>query len=114
MTQCRRLERLQAIREEHAGVFWPAPCDNPENCHAYGRLAEWFVRQVGQVDCLVGCAGSGGSLCGTAAILREIFPDLVVLAVDTPRVCSSAIRPESGCCAGLVTRFCPECGPPPG
>ncbi|WP_246786872.1 pyridoxal-phosphate dependent enzyme [Bradyrhizobium sp. USDA 3458] len=83
--QSRRLERLQVIREEHAGTFWPAQYDNPENCCAYGRLAEWFVRQVGQVDCLVGCAGSGGSLCGTAAILREIFPDLVVLAVDTPR-----------------------------
>ncbi|UGY16853.1 pyridoxal-phosphate dependent enzyme [Bradyrhizobium septentrionale] len=83
--QSRRLERLQAIRTEHAGTFWPGQYDNPESCLAYGRLAEWFVRQVGHVDCLVGCAGSGGSLCGTAAILRQVFPELVVIAVDTPR-----------------------------
>ncbi|MGY3413272.1 cysteine synthase [Bradyrhizobium sp. GM5.1] len=82
--QSRRLDRLHTIRAKHAGTFWPEQYDNPENCLAYGRLAEWLVRQVGHVDCLVGCVGSGGSLCGTAALLRQVFPDLVVLAVDTP------------------------------
>ncbi|RVC55903.1 pyridoxal-phosphate dependent enzyme, partial [Mesorhizobium sp. M00.F.Ca.ET.038.03.1.1] len=50
-----------------------------------GRLAEWMVREIGQVDCLVGCVGSGGSLCGTGDFLREVFPDFRLIAVDTHR-----------------------------
>lgn len=106
--QSRRLERLQAVREKDAGTFWPAQYDNPDNCYAYGRLAEWFVRQVGQVDCLVGCAGSGGSLCGTAAILREVFPELVVIAVDTPPVCSSGHPPGQRLLRGLGNSILPR------
>jgi hypothetical protein len=49
------------------------------------RLAEWITREIGRVDCLVGCVGSGGSLCGTGGFLREVFPDLSLIAVDTHR-----------------------------
>src|SRR3546814_16820283 len=66
-------------------VFWPRQYDNPDNRLAYGRLAEWITRKIGHVDCLVGCVGSGGSLCGTGGFLREVFPDLVLIAVDTHR-----------------------------
>ncbi len=81
--QLRRLQRLEHIRREDPDCFWPRQYDNPGNALAYARLAEQLVRTVGKIDCLVGCVGSGGSLCGTGTFLRAVFPHLVVIAVDT-------------------------------
>ena len=81
--QRERLDRLNAILKDHPETFWPRQYDNLDNRMAYGRLAEWIIRKVGHVDCLVGCVGSGGSLCGTGGFMREAFPDLTIIAVDT-------------------------------
>jgi cysteine synthase len=83
--QRERLDRLNAILDDSPDTFWPRQYDNPDNRLAYGRLAEWMTRKIGRVDCLVGCVGSGGSLCGTGSFLREVFPDLTIIAVDTHR-----------------------------
>ena len=83
--QLGRLDRLDRIRREEPDCFWPRQYDNPGNGLAYARLAEQLVRTVGTIDCLVGCVGSGGSLCGTGALLRTVFPHLIVIAVDTHR-----------------------------
>ncbi len=83
--QLRRLQRLEGIRREEPDCFWPRQYDNPGNALAYARLAELLVRTVGKIDCLVGGVGSGGSLCGTGAFLRAVFPHLVIIAVDTHR-----------------------------
>ncbi|MCT9000166.1 PLP-dependent cysteine synthase family protein [Chelativorans intermedius] len=83
--QRERLAQLHTILEDRPETFWPRQYDNPDNRMAYGRLAEWITREIGRVDCLVGCVGSGGSLCGTGGFLREVFPDLTIIAVDTHR-----------------------------
>jgi len=83
--QLRRLQRLEGIRREEPDCFWPRQYDNPGNALAYARLAELLVRTLGKIDCLVGCVGSGGSLCGTGMFLRAVFPHLVIIAVDTHR-----------------------------
>jgi len=83
--QQERLQRLNQIRREGPNWFWPRQYDNPGNALAYARLAEQLVRTVGEIDCLVGCVGSGGSLCGTGLFLRAVFPHLAVIAVDTHR-----------------------------
>jgi cysteine synthase len=80
-----RLAELRGILEDRPETFWPRQYDNPQNALAYGRLAERIVRVVGRVDCLVGCVGSGGSLCGTGGFLRTLFPGLRLVAVDTNR-----------------------------
>lgn len=38
-----------------------------------------------QVDWLVGCIGTGGSLCGTGTFLRQLYPHMKIAAVDTHR-----------------------------
>lgn len=81
--QLTRLQRLEDIRRKEPDCFWPRQYDNPGNALAYARLAEQLVRTVGRIDCLVGCVGSGGSLCGTGTFLSAVFPHLAVIAVDT-------------------------------
>jgi cysteine synthase A len=80
-----RLERLHEILDVKPDTFWPHQYDSPDNRLAYARLAEQVVRRCGRLDCLVGCIGTGGSLCGTGAFLREMFPGLRIIAVDTHR-----------------------------
>lgn len=79
-----RLDRLAQIRAQEQRSFWVNQYGNPCNPGAYGPFASQLVESLGHVDCLVGTVGSGGSMCGTAGYLRELFPDLHVVGVDTP------------------------------
>lgn len=78
-----RLAELHRVLESKPGAFWPRQYDNSDNAAAYSRLAEIIVEKVGRVDCIVGCVGSGGSLCGATRYLRSLFPALRAVAVDT-------------------------------
>ncbi|HEV8639297.1 MAG TPA: cysteine synthase family protein [Chloroflexota bacterium] len=79
-----RLDRMAQLRAEHPDHFWPAQYDNPDNPGAYAPLVELLTETLGQIDCLVGTVGSGGSMCGSASYLRLAFPDLRAVGVDTP------------------------------
>ncbi|MGJ4859585.1 cysteine synthase family protein [Labrys sp. La1] len=78
-----RLEKLTELISASDGIFWPKQYDSPHNPLAYGRFAELALRSFGRIDCLIGCVGTGGSLCGTGSVLRPLFPDLRIVAVDT-------------------------------
>lgn len=83
--QTGRLAHLRAVMESEPDTFWTRQYDSPGNWQSYARLAELFVRSMGQVDWLVGCIGTGGSLCGTGTFLRQVYPHLKIAAVDTHR-----------------------------
>lgn len=83
--QSGRLEALHNVLANKPDAFWTRQYDSPGNWLAYARLAEILVRAIGHIDCLVGCIGTGGSLCGTGHFLREVFPHLQIVAVDTHR-----------------------------
>ncbi|WP_018431284.1 PLP-dependent cysteine synthase family protein [Hoeflea sp. 108] len=83
--QTGRLESLNTILRKETDAFWTRQYDSDGNWLAYARLADLFVRAMGQIDCLVGCIGTGGSLCGTGTFLRSVFPDLKIIGVDTHR-----------------------------
>lgn len=83
--QTGRLAYLTQSMKKKPGTFWTRQYDNSGNWLSYARLAELFVRSMGQVDWLVGCIGTGGSLCGTGTFLRQLYPHLKIAAVDTHR-----------------------------
>lgn len=78
-----RLEYLHRTLAARPESFWTRQYDSAGNWLAYARLAELLVRSIGQIDYLVGCIGTGGSLCGTGTFLRTLFPHLKICAVDT-------------------------------
>jgi cysteine synthase len=78
-----RLNKLAEIRDETRDHWWLNQYDNPDNPGAYSRFAAQLVEAIGQIDCLVGTVGSGGSMCGTASFLRELFPEMKAIGVDT-------------------------------
>jgi cysteine synthase A len=83
--QAARLDRLDELRSRHPRHFLPAQYSNPDNPGAYALLADELAATLGWVDVLVGPVGSGGSMCGTVAGLRDLLgPDVAAVAVDTP------------------------------
>ena len=76
-----RLALELAEREPH--YFMPFQYANEANPRAHydGTGAE-IVAALDQVDILVAGLGTGGTLMGTAARLRESFPDVVVAAAE--------------------------------
>ncbi|MGW3960839.1 PLP-dependent cysteine synthase family protein [Amycolatopsis sp. NPDC005003] len=81
--QTTRLRRVAEIRERLGATFCPEQYSNPANPAAYALIAELLSDTLGQVDCLVGPVGSGGSMCGTTRYLRQGSPDLVSIGIDT-------------------------------
>ncbi len=78
-----RLDRLGEIRRATPNHWWLNQYGNPDGATAYESFAAEVIQAVGRVDCLVGTVGTGGSMCGTAAYLRTVCPDLPVVGVDT-------------------------------
>jgi cysteine synthase len=80
-----RLRRLARIRAERPGSFCPEQYSNPDNPRSYTVVAEQLERTLGQVDCVVGPVGSGGSMCGTVRALRTRTPHTRAVGVDSHR-----------------------------
>jgi cysteine synthase A len=83
--QATRLARLAEIRAELPNTFCPEQYSNPDNPASYAMIAELLADRLGQIDCLVGPVGSGGSMCGTTRHLRQSNPGLVSVGVDAHR-----------------------------
>lgn len=81
--QSARLEYLSQLLERFPEAFWPRQYENSNNPLSYKFLSDELLSEVNHIDMLVGSIGSGGSLCGTARMLKKSNPKLHVVAVDT-------------------------------
>jgi cysteine synthase len=81
--QAARLQRLAEVRAGRELTFCPEQYSNPDNPRSYATIAELFLECLGQVDCVVGPVGSGGSMCGTVTSLRAVIPECRAIGVDT-------------------------------
>ncbi|MGH3679415.1 MAG: cysteine synthase family protein [Natronosporangium sp.] len=81
--QAARLDRLAQVRAAHPASFCPEQYTNPDNPRSYAAVSELLLEALGQVDCVVGPVGSGGSICGTVTHLRTVLPECQAVGVDT-------------------------------
>lgn len=92
------------------GFVWLKQFENPANAIAhYLSTAEEIVSQLEKVDVFVAGVGTGGTLCGTARRLKEIFPHCKIVAVE-PAFSATISRGEKGKHAiqGLGAGFVPK------
>jgi cysteine synthase A len=80
--QTARLERLRQVLAEYPVTFCPEQYSNPDNPRSYATVAEFLLENLGQVDCVVGTVGSGGSMCGTVTHVRAVLPECQAIGVD--------------------------------
>jgi cystathionine beta-synthase len=69
---------------DHPGSFYVNQYFNKDNIDAYYRTLgpELWEETQGRIDCLVACAGTGGTISGTAKYLKEKDPAIKVVGVD--------------------------------
>ncbi|MET4683512.1 cysteine synthase A [Brevundimonas faecalis] len=69
---------------ERHGAFWANQFDNVANraAHYEGTAAEIWSQTDGKVDAFVSAVGSGGTLAGVAAYLRERNPAVKIALAD--------------------------------
>ncbi len=81
-----RVALEMAAGEETAGVLWANQWDNLANraAHFEGTGPEIWAQTAGQVDGFVCAIGTGGSLAGIAAYLKQQRPSLVTAVADPP------------------------------
>jgi cysteine synthase len=78
-----RNARVDEYLAADASAFSPRQYENRQNPESYRAVAELVLRDIGQIDMLVGSVGSGGSMCGMVTQLRTVLPELRAVAVDT-------------------------------
>nr|BEK71464.1 PLP-dependent cysteine synthase family protein [Kitasatospora purpeofusca] len=78
-----RRDTVRDVLAAHPGSWCPDQYNNPDNVAAYRPLALELVAQLGRIDTLVVSVGTGGHSAGIAGVLREYFPRLRVVGVDT-------------------------------
>ncbi|WP_369217349.1 PLP-dependent cysteine synthase family protein [Streptomyces flavofungini] len=78
-----RRERVAELLAGAPGAYCPDQYHNPDNVAAYRPLALELIAQLGRVDVLVAAVGTGGHSAGIARVLREAFPGLRLIGVDT-------------------------------
>lgn len=78
-----RRARVAELLQLYPDAWCPDQYNNPDNTAAYASLAHELIAQLGRIDALVTAVGTGGHSAGIAAVLRERFPGLRVVAVDT-------------------------------
>ncbi|MFE5118009.1 PLP-dependent cysteine synthase family protein [Streptomyces sp. NPDC056669] len=79
-----RRERVQRLLERHPDSWCPDQYNNPDNVAAYTPLALELASGLGHIDVLVCSVGTGGHSAGVSRVLRQLYPDLTVVGVDTP------------------------------
>ncbi|MFJ9588697.1 PLP-dependent cysteine synthase family protein [Streptomyces acidicola] len=78
-----RRERVAELLASSPGAYCPDQYHNPDNVAAYRPLATELIAQLGHIDVLVTSVGTGGHSAGISSVLRESFPALTLIGVDT-------------------------------
>ncbi|WP_435599939.1 PLP-dependent cysteine synthase family protein [Streptomyces sp. C10-9-1] len=78
-----RRDRVAQLLEQHPGSWCPDQYNNPDNTTAYTPLALELAADMGHIDVLVCSVGTGGHSAGVSRVLRQLYPDLTLVGVDT-------------------------------
>ncbi|MBQ6734928.1 MAG: cysteine synthase A [Lachnospiraceae bacterium] len=78
------IEKAEALAKEIPGAVIPGQFDNPANpaAHRTSTGPEIWRDTEGNVDVLIATVGTGGTITGTGAYLKEKNPALKVIAVE--------------------------------
>jgi len=105
------LAEAESIAESAEGAFMAQQFDNPANpeIHRQTTAEEIWADTDGNVDVLVAGVGTGGTISGTAQVLKSRNPDFKAIAVepaDSPVISGEAPGPHKiqGIGAGFIPK----------
>ncbi|MEU9087538.1 PLP-dependent cysteine synthase family protein [Streptomyces sp. NPDC048357] len=78
-----RRDRVQQLMAQHTDSWCPDQYNNPDNTAAYTPLALELATELRHIDVLVCSVGTGGHSAGISRVLRQFYPELTLVGVDT-------------------------------
>ncbi|MFJ9792979.1 PLP-dependent cysteine synthase family protein [Streptomyces globosus] len=78
-----RRARVRRLLSGDPGAWCPDQYNNPDNTTAYTPLALELASGLGHIDVLVCSVGTGGHSAGLSRVLRQLYPRLELVGVDT-------------------------------
>ena len=78
-----RRDRVTQLLSRHPESWCPDQYNNPDNTTAYAPLALELADELGHIDVLVCSVGTGGHSAGVSRVLRQRYPQLRLVGVDT-------------------------------
>ncbi|KUN72579.1 pyridoxal-5'-phosphate-dependent protein subunit beta [Streptomyces canus] len=78
-----RRDRVAELLTRSPGAWCPDQYSNPDNVSAYTPLALELASQMGHIDTLVCSVGTGGHSAGISRVLRQLYPGMRLVGVDT-------------------------------
>ncbi|MFI0977568.1 PLP-dependent cysteine synthase family protein [Streptomyces sp. NPDC021093] len=78
-----RRDRVRHLLAQQPDSWCPDQYNNPDNTTAYTPLALELAAELHHIDVLVCSVGTGGHSAGVGRVLRQLYPDLRIVGVDT-------------------------------
>jgi len=103
-------ERLEQLGRENKGAWLPRQFENRDNTTAHREITgRRILEQVGdKIDVFVAGVGTGGTLMGVAEALRQVYPDVRIVAVEPAEsAVMSGGEPRSHIIQGIGPGFIP-------
>ena len=105
------IEKANELAAANPGSFIPAQFDNPDNCAAHYKTTgpEIWADTDGTVDIFVAGIGTGGTITGTGRFLKEMNPNVKIVAVepaDSPLLSQGRAGPHG--LQGIGANFVPK------
>ncbi len=78
------MEAIQKAEElsQQPNTFYTRQFSNPNNIMAHIKTGKEIIKEIGSVDAVVAGVGTGGTLIGISSVMKEINPDVKVIAVE--------------------------------
>ncbi len=105
------VDKAEELHKEIKNSFIPQQFNNPDNpeSHYLTTANEIWHDMEGKVDILIAGVGTGGTLSGTAKRLKELNPNLIVVAVEPASSQVLAGKPAGAHkLQGIGANFIPE------
>ena len=75
------IEKAEEIAKR-PGTFIARQFSNPNNIRAQEKTGKEILNEIGPVDAVVAGVGTGGTLMGISKVMKEVNPDVKVIAVE--------------------------------
>jgi cysteine synthase len=75
------IEKAEELAQE-PHTFYTRQFANPNNIMAHIKTGKEIAEKIGPVDAVVAGVGTGGTLIGISSVMKELNPDVKVIAVE--------------------------------